>query len=167
MLHTKVVRIDPVPQHSIADGNQARPKSCAGSGHCQPLRQQAGLQWRVLTESQHNAQTSATAAPLQGEAMALEQQQQQQQEEEEGAQQEWLFDALASCVGIFSENSLPQVGRCPPIQQRLLTQLLPVLRTAHTRHCQEAVLLLQPTVWVRAIPRCVSHLPSRHVLRNS
>jgi hypothetical protein len=147
MLQTRVLCINPVPQHSTADIDQAKPECCTKVE--QPLCQQAGLQWRMLTETQRSAQTTAAGAPLQKDAMALEQQQQQQQQQRpqqgEGTQQEWLFDAVASCVGIFSEISLPQVGTVNTHPAKAADTA--ITNPEHTQLGQEAALLLHLMVW--------------------
>jgi hypothetical protein len=86
----------------------------AGAGVVFPLQSDHELQWRVVTQhssssSQHSwdtpsAASQAAAATQAGASTADGTPQGQQQQ-----QQEWLFDAVAVCVGIFSEPNLPKV----------------------------------------------------------
>lgn len=87
----------PMRQHPIGSttpSNAIQPEQAVVHGslqcHCQAS---AALQWKVTT---HSAQMAASGQEQ------LDGPQQQQQ-------QEWLFDAVVSCVGIFSEPNLPQV----------------------------------------------------------
>jgi cation diffusion facilitator CzcD-associated flavoprotein CzcO len=110
-----------------AEANAAVSAACCGSCRCSsaccvhhgrqaaagavfPLQPHHHLQWKVVTQhsssSQHSRDiptaASQAAACTQADASAAGVKQQAQQ-------QEWLFDAVAVCVGIFSEPNLPQV----------------------------------------------------------
>jgi hypothetical protein len=126
VLHTRVLQIDPV-----------LPSSAGHLPASQSLCQHPNLQWRVVTvtDSEHPAAAAGAASveavdqdttqqPLQLKGQLqqdgpidLQQQQPQPQQQEAGSQegsqtagqQEWVFDAVASCVGTFSEIALPQV----------------------------------------------------------
>jgi hypothetical protein len=124
VLQTRVLRIDPVLPSS--------------SGHLpasHPLNQHHNLQWRVVTAIECPAAAGAAARQAlvqdatqqrpQGQQeqlqrdwpVDLQQHQQPQQWQKAGrpegrknaVQQELVFDAVANCVGTFSEISLPQV----------------------------------------------------------
>ena len=122
VLHTRVLRIDPV-----------LPSSAGHLAASQPLCQHHNLQWRVVTATEHPAGAAARQALVQDATQQPPQEQQEQlqrnwpvdlqqqhppqQWQEAGSQeggqtawqQEWVFDAVANCVGTFSEISLPQV----------------------------------------------------------
>lgn len=159
VLNTRVLRVDPVLQNTTADGDLVPPQCVAPKSvdrdvtagvqaaaevlaDGQPLGEQAGLRWRVLTATASTGSAAATQGVPAGpnhkvEATAhsscvsstrfsqeqghSQQQQQHLQEAEQCVagvvtaapatqQHEWLFDAVASCVGTFSEISLPKVG---------------------------------------------------------
>jgi hypothetical protein len=120
LLHTRVLRVDPV-----------LPSSSGHLAASHPLCQHQNLQWRVVTVTEHPAAAAGAAAAHTvdqigtqqrpqhvGQGHILQNQQQQQQQLQDAGsqgggqtagQQEWVFDAVASCVGTFSEISLPQV----------------------------------------------------------
>lgn len=156
-LNTRVVRIDPVlPQQqqqvqqsaTAANGNahsavavgagSAAVEAAAAAGAAlqgasatsSSLWQQPGLKWRVLT---------AAAAAANGSAQDGCQADGQQEQQE---QREWLFDAVASCTGTFSEIRLPQVcfvvwGVCWGEAEQLARLLKPksVVTTACCHSC--------------------------------
>jgi hypothetical protein len=119
MLHTRVLRIDPLTQHSTAGsdtdaganiGHSAQSNAQTSRAQCDQ-QWQHGLKWRVLTEPCSIPQTAveAAAAAAGGQEPAAKQTQEDSTQQGSSQQQEWVFDAVASCVGIFSEISLPQV----------------------------------------------------------
>jgi hypothetical protein len=84
--------------------------SGSSSGKVFPLTPGQEVKWRVVTQSSMSSSSSdckkgpsTACSSLQKQPQENQKQQQQQQ------QQEWLFDAVAVCVGIFSEPNLPQV----------------------------------------------------------
>lgn len=92
-------------QHDDCTGQCSQPSQFA-----QPLHQHTGLRWHVVTETQHSSSTAATAAgAASGDAAADCQEAAAVAGQPASQQQEWVFDAVSSCVGIFSEIQLPQV----------------------------------------------------------
>jgi hypothetical protein len=148
-LNTTVVRVDPLVDHSAAataaataadetpdmTGEAAAGRSSKDSSSCSmfPLAPGQQLKWKVVTNcsgscssqssstpsaGQHAAQTGTSITKADFQEQHKEQQQQQQQ------QQEWVFDAVAVCVGIFSEPNLPQVRQWSCLQCCLNLQMM-------------------------------------------
>lgn len=113
VLRTRVLRADPILPDSAPSSSPSSGQCYASSQFARPL-----LRWRVVTETHPSSSIAAAAAgPMPGDAaesshdntaVAVAGQQ-------ASKQQEWVFDAVASCVGIFSEMQLPQV-RCVPVE---------------------------------------------------
>jgi hypothetical protein len=117
VLHTRVLRADPILPDSTFSPSTTSGQCCTAPQFAQPLHQLTGLKWRVVTETHHSSLTAAAAAgAVPGDAAASSQNTAVMLEGQQGSkQQECVFDAVASCVGIFSEIQLPQV-RCVPVE---------------------------------------------------